>query len=195
MGYRVIVADMAAVMSKLTAPLERFTPAEGALRTAAQIALLTEQVFNLRLDGYTLHEIGAELGISHTYADNLLKKRLANTAVENIEDVRKIELDRLEKMHKKVEKFNAKLPDGTFSKDSIEVQLKIAARRAALQGLDSAQKFEVTTKIPPDALTGLTDEELLLIRQIIARVRGVMAPPQPVAITAPQQLEPTDGDA
>jgi predicted transcriptional regulator len=145
----------------------------------------------LRLDGHTQQEIGDLLGISQVYTSKLLKERL-NRPTEAVEEVRRIELERLDKMHKRVAQFDAKLPPGSFSKDSIETQLKIAARRAALQGLDSAQKFEVTTKVAPDALTGLTDEELLLIRQIITKVRGVMG--APVEAT-PQLLLPDDGDA
>jgi predicted transcriptional regulator len=193
-----IVADMAAVMSNLSAPLDRSVPIDGGQRTTEQIVLLTEQVFQLRLDGHTQQEIGDQLGISQVYVCKLLKERL-NRPTEAVEEVRRIELERLDKMHKRVAQFDAKLPPGSFSKDSIETQLKIAARRAALQGLDSAQKFEVTTKVAPDALTGLTDEELLLIRQIITKVRGVMGAPPVIVEATPQLLLPLssddDGDA
>lgn len=157
--------------------------------------LVRLECVKLRRDGYTYVEIGEKLGLNYATATQFVKEVLTRRPAEDIEAVRALELERLDKMHNRVAKFDEKLPDGSFSKDSIETQLKIATRRAALQGLDAAQKFEVVTKVDPDALTALTDEELMLFKQLYAKVKlGSAVKTIPAPAPAPALPEP-DADA
>jgi len=137
-------------------------------RTKAQVKDLTEKVWALRLKGRTYHEIGAELGISHTYAANLTKSRFAECPVEEINHARQVELERLDKMTARlwddIEK-SKKSPIVHF-----ETVLKIADRRAKYLGLDAPSKLTLQRQIDVDSLASWSDEELLGLQKAMDKL-------------------------
>lgn len=99
-----------------------------------------EQALKLRLAGYSYRDIARELGYSdHSAAYQAVTKLLTETVREPADEVRSMELDRLDGMWKAIAP-SAELGDV----EAIDRALKIQARRAALQGLDAPKKIAPT---------------------------------------------------
>lgn len=97
---------------------------------------------SLRVQGFTYVQIGTMLGVSNATAyrmvsDELAKKKLETA--EKIDEVRSIELERLDDY---TTKLQGRLDKG--DPKAVEAALKIQARRSKLLGLDSA--IEVAVK-------------------------------------------------
>lgn len=94
----------------------------------------------LRKSGMTLDQIGREVGISpqavHTHLKNGLA-RLDKIAEKSAEELRRIELERLDTMHLAL---YAKAITGDVV--AVRAMLKIGERRAALLGLDAPRKLD-----------------------------------------------------
>jgi hypothetical protein len=125
----------------------------------------------LRTRGTSYHDIMLALGFdSDASAYNAVKRRMLAIVTEPAEEVRKVELARLDKMlvhlESVVEREHIKLAghddrelldDGPLMK-AIETQLKVQVRRAALLGLDSPVKIEQTNY--EVTVTGVATEDL-----------------------------------
>ena len=111
-----------------------------ALKFAAR--LREKQACELRLNGLTYKEIGAKLAITDMGAYKIIMRCLArelNDIRERIPAMRKIELNRCDKMLKAI---SGRVNKGDLK--AITVALKIAERRARLAGLDSPVDVKLT---------------------------------------------------
>jgi hypothetical protein len=96
----------------------------------------------LRRAGWTLGEIGADLGISHVSVHKIIGaalEALREETLEVTEQWRATELARLEAIHR-AHWANALAAD----KDSSEIVLKCMERRAKLLGLDAPKRLEAS---------------------------------------------------
>lgn len=115
----------------------------------------------LRARGWTYEQIGAELGMSRGHAYEAVQRAIADIVREPAEEVRQLELLRLDEMHRTaaavltrehyvVDRGSVVLWDGVPLADdgpklaAIDRLLKIQARRAALLGLDAEKKVSVS---------------------------------------------------
>lgn len=99
------------------------------------------RALELRKAGRTFVQIGAELGISHQAANKLVKQALddlAAAAHETAEDMRRLDLERLDAMHAGLWEAAA---NGKWL--SVDRVLAIMERRAKLAGLDAPAKQQV----------------------------------------------------
>jgi hypothetical protein len=140
-------------------------------RNSAQIALLAEECFKLRLQGMDYFAIGRQLGISNIYALTLINKRLASMPTENVEEVRRIETLKLDRLEARLTGEMALNPE--LTKDQAELQLKIAARRASLLGLDAPMKVAIQQSISVEQLGQLSDEQLLQLSSVVKNLTVV----------------------
>ncbi len=124
----------------------------------------------MRVAGHRPVAIAGALGISDAYARKILEERLSAIPIEDVEAVRKIELERLEKSTQRIEAYASKLVDGVFSKDAIELELKVADRRAKLLGLDAPSKLTLQHQLNPEAFANMTDEELEVWQALLSKL-------------------------
>lgn len=112
--------------------------------TAKSVATMDRaaKALELRRDGATFADIGCSLGITASGAWRMVQtmlRELRETMTEVAEEVRQIELQRLDSMlfalRSKIRRADCK---------AIEVALRISDRRAKLLGLDAALKAELT---------------------------------------------------
>ena len=112
--------------------------------TAKSVATMDRaaKALELRRDGATFADIGCSLGITASGAWRMVQtmlRELRETMAEMAEEVRQIELQRLDSMlfalRSKIRRADCK---------AIEVALRISDRRAKLLGLDAALKAELT---------------------------------------------------
>jgi len=128
-----------------------------------------EQSLALRLTGATYRQIGSELGITEQGAHAAVMralKRLNERIAEGAEEVRQLELGRLDAL------LEAVWPRATMGKvDAVDRALKIMARRAALLGLDNIkQHLEVSVHDAEEARQGILGA--------IHRIAGAGATPE-----------------
>ena len=107
------------------------------------------RALRLRQQGWSYQRIGDELGITQPGALDCVRralKKLQEECAEVAEEVRQLELDRLDAML-------AGLWDGAETGDTAAIDrvLKIQERRARLLGLDAIVKVDVTTSDGIDA--------------------------------------------
>ena len=127
-------------------------------RQKVQGAETRDQCFKLRVRGLTYAEIGAELGISAQAAHAHVKKYLQETAAstaEVAEEVRTLELDRLDKMLSCL--WGAVL-DG--DPRAVEKALKVMERRAKMLGIDAPTVVHQTIEAPGIDAARLSDDAL-----------------------------------
>jgi transposase-like protein len=105
-------------------------------------------VLDLRLQGRTYREIAGELGMSSSQAHRLADEALADFVAEPAEQVRKLELARLDRLYS-VAAPAAERGDMM----ALAACLKVQERRAKLLGLDSAEGF---TKPMPEGVVQIT---------------------------------------
>ena len=108
------------------------------------------QALDLRKTGKSYRAIGDALGISYTQAHRDVMtelKRLARLRRDKAEELRQLELERLDA-------YEEALHTGAAAGDpkAILAVVKLMERRAKLTGLDAPEQFEDVTK--------MTDEEL-----------------------------------
>lgn len=138
----------------------------------------------LRARGYTYDEIAAELGMSSkSRAYDAVQRALVDTVREPADEVRQLELIRLDEMHQAaravmeathyvvdkgqvVEWNGAPLIDDGPVLAAIDRMLRVQERRARLLGLDSPQRVSIDAQQIGDdirdliaALTGHDDDE------------------------------------
>lgn len=98
-----------------------------------------------RIGGFTLQQIGDELGITRQAVSILVKSALSDLngeIAESAAELRRLELERLDTMR-------AAVWGGVLKGDlqSIDRALKISARLAALAGLDAPVKSDIDGKV------------------------------------------------
>lgn len=117
------------------------TNSTGARRLAA--AERRRRILELRRSGSTLDLIGQAMGITRQRVHAVLKSELARTAAESAADadlLRALEVERLDCL---LHGIWERAQSGNL--DAVDRALKIAARRAALLGLDRPVKIAPTT--------------------------------------------------
>lgn len=112
------------------------------------------RAYELRRDGMSYKDIAKVLGIAHGTARNWIVAELERTAAEPREEVRKIEVERLDYLYSKLK---PRIDQG--ESQAINSALKVMDRRAKLLGLDMPVQVEVTTTTETDhAISGLLEE-------------------------------------
>ena len=116
--------------------------------THAETVLATERrarAVELRLAGYSLKQIGAELGVTFQAVAKMINKELSelrDVAEKDAEILREVEVARLDAMLK------AKWPEVEIGNDAaIDRVLRIMERRAKLLGLDAPTRSNVEANI------------------------------------------------
>lgn len=112
-----------------------------------------ERIITLRRQGMSYPAIGEAAGCSNQYAYSVVKAYLddlAKNATEGAEEIRRIELERLDLL------LSRWLPRAVGEPDNpkaAEIVMKTMDRRAKLLGLDAPEKLEsvniITVKDPP----------------------------------------------
>lgn len=103
----------------------------GAPKNSLERAERTRKAYELHLAGWTLHEIGAELGVSYNTVHKDIKYWISQTVMPLAEDVKKQQLDRLELLWREAFK---KAQKGDVP--AMNAALKVLERQAKLLGLD-----------------------------------------------------------
>lgn len=108
-----------------------------AIKTAQRQA----EAMGFRLQGYTYEQISEAMKCSRTYAYKLVAEGLAAIPVENAEELRRIESERLDRMQTA---FFSNATEGDLN--AANMVLRIMERRARLMGLDAPERKELTGK-------------------------------------------------
>jgi len=104
----------------------------GLSRLSPMWVAMQVQALELRKSGLTYIEIGKQIGRSQGVVVQLIRRALLDTIQEPADQVRALELHRLDALWKRVQ---PKIKEGDLK--AVEVALKIMQRRAALLGLDA----------------------------------------------------------
>lgn len=112
------------------------------------------RAYELRRDGMSYKDIAKVLLVAEGTVWNWIKAELERTAQEPREEVRKIEVERLDYLYSKLK---PRIDQG--ESQAINSALKVMDRRAKLLGLDMPVQVEVTTTTETDhAISGLLEE-------------------------------------
>lgn len=130
-------------------------PRAHTVSNAAEVAEQQIRCYELRLTGMSLDKIVKETGLSKGTVHNRIQAEIAARVLPLADEVRKMELDRLDRW---LEKLDAQIHDdeaaGRVARN-IEVAVKVAERRAKLLGIDAPEKVEAT-------VTEVTQEDIAL---------------------------------
>lgn len=102
---------------------------------------------NLRKQGHGYPHIAQVIGCSRSYAEKLVRKAIREIIKDDIEDLIKIELDRLDALFLPAFYMATELDakgNPIFNKEASDAALKIMERRARLLGLDRPIKTEIS---------------------------------------------------
>lgn len=116
-----------------------FGPRWSASREREQIAL------DMRKSGSSFREIGEALGITEMGASKAVRralKRINDGIAENVEEVRRLEVERLDRM---LLAMDQKVAKGDLG--AIETALKLSKRRSELLGCDAPKKMDVDVQV------------------------------------------------
>jgi hypothetical protein len=144
----------------------------------------------LRITGMTYEKIGEQLGVSAVQAYNYVIteiRRRAKEQNETADDVRNMEVERLDRLLRRLEPALAtdtEMP----SLDAVETYLKVLARRAKLLGLDAPVKREIDDKRDQKRLTAV--EILDKMAALQERIRLRLGPGQHIIDAAVEEPEP-----
>jgi hypothetical protein len=105
---------------------------------AISTAELQRQALELRKQGFTYEEVGAGIARSTSYAHKLVTDAIANIPRELANDVRNLELARLDSLQK-AHWINA-TADTKPSVKAAGIILRVMERRAAMLGLDAPKQ-------------------------------------------------------
>jgi predicted DNA-binding protein YlxM (UPF0122 family) len=105
----------------------------------AKIADEQVKVLNLRRDGLSVREIAERTGIAKSTVQDRLDAALAELVLPLADDVRQLELLRLDTWQKRLEE---RLTDAEDPVRVVPVALAVQARRAKLLGLDAPTKVD-----------------------------------------------------
>lgn len=169
----------------MTEPRKRRPPAPN--RTQKSDATTAERdntIWQLKLQGYTLRQIGTRVGLSHEAVRLILERHRAELIYPKVEEERQIELERLDEMlhrawgildrehalvsHGRLiaDDDGVPLPDTAPVLAAMDRVLRISERRSKLLGLDAATKVEAQVFAPE------TEEIVALAEQAASWVAG-----------------------
>jgi AcrR family transcriptional regulator len=114
----------------------------------AQVAQEQHDCFRLKLDGLSVREIADELGLTKSTVQNRLQDAYDDLVLPVADEVRQIELARLDRWQRRLEQ---RLADGEAPERIVPIGLKVQERRARYLGLDAPERSEVTTTVLPAA--------------------------------------------
>lgn len=109
---------------------------------AARIATEQARALKLKLDGATVREIADDLKVSVGTAQNRLTDAMAEIVLPVADEVRQVELARLDRWQLRLEK---RLDDDEDPVRVVPVALKVQERRSRYLGLDAPERAEVVT--------------------------------------------------
>lgn len=126
-------------------------------KAAQKGAILKRQLeaLDLRMRGFSFRAIGEKLEVTHVTAYNDVMAELARLAKERdgkVEELRQLELERLDMLLKGLEPMAR-----TGNPGAVNSYIKVMERRAKYLGLDAPEKHEYKD------LTKLSDDELLAL--------------------------------
>lgn len=107
----------------------------------AKVAQETADCFRLKLDGLSVREIAATLGMTSSTVQNRLQAAYDDLVLPVADEVRQIELARLDRWQKRLED---RLVDGEAPERIIPIGLKVQERRSRYLGLDAPERADVT---------------------------------------------------
>lgn len=103
---------------------KRLSPSPRTAQPSEKTKILQNQVLDLYRDNPNYCEIARIMGISHTYVKKLYKAALKDIIVDNVDDFRKLEMARLDKLHVKamqvLEAFHPLVNSGVVVRDNLE---------------------------------------------------------------------------
>jgi predicted transcriptional regulator len=105
------------------------------------------EIWRMRVAAHTVQEIADHFGITHQRVSQLLKEHGGEISQQAAEELRKVELDKLDIMERAAREVVARhqVEDDPTLLAAIDRVLKVQQRRAALTGLDAPVKQEVTS--------------------------------------------------
>lgn len=118
----------------------------------ASIADQQIQCYELRLTGMSIEAIAKATGIARSTVHDRIQAEITGRVQPLAEEVRKMELDRLDRW---LEKLNDQIAQGYQVARSIEVAIRVSERRAKLLGIDAPERVEAT-------VTEVTQEDIAL---------------------------------
>ena len=106
----------------------------------ALVAAQQIQCYELRLTGMSIRAIAKKTGLSVGTVYKRIQSEIAERVLPLAEEVRKMELDRLDRW---LEKLDAQILADKSVARNVEVAVKVAERRAKLLGIDAPEKQDV----------------------------------------------------
>lgn len=106
-----------------------------------------KKILAMRKSGISYREIGEELGVSASYACAEVRRALIENPLENTNDYRLLELERLDSMQQKVE--SAIRHGDIYPDKGYKLLLDIGDRRAKLLGLNAPERLEIASQGEP----------------------------------------------
>ena len=114
------------------------------------------KMLELRLKGKTYRQIGEKLGCTAQNVHKEIQQAFKERPIENIEEVRQLELDRLDRM---IEPLEDNVNRGDVR--HVEAMLKLMDRRAKLLGLNAPERLEIAGELDPKVIVQTTIERLV----------------------------------
>jgi hypothetical protein len=131
------------------------------------------QVLEMRKLGIGYRDIGQRLGVDHKTAINDYQQALKAIIAEPAEAVRKLELERLDYLWRNAIAIIASDAKPEVRLRAIDSAIRVAARRAAMEGLDEPQKFDMGPWLERLATEqGLDPNEVLSVAREIVQSKG-----------------------
>ena len=129
----------------------------------------------LRKEGYSYSEIAAHLGYnSASAAWDAVKRALAATIQEPCDELRKLELSRLDEMWKTAYKQAM-----AGEPAAIAACLRILERRAAMQGLDAPKKTELNAEVTTTPSVIVVPEKSGSVEEWVEKYGKALVPKSP----------------
>jgi hypothetical protein len=102
------------------------------------------RALELRRDGKTCQQVADELGLSSAgHAHKLITTAIATAPLEAIDEVRKMEVARLENLYDRALQRGERAKADGHKLEALSLALRISERRSKLLGLDAATKWEI----------------------------------------------------
>jgi len=115
----------------------------GATKRTSNRAVIAEQTvaaYEMRLSGMLPSAIAKVLKVSESTVRNRINTEIAKRVLPLADEVRKMELDRLDRW---LSKLDDQIEGGHMVARNVEVAVKVSERRAKLLGVDAPEKQEI----------------------------------------------------
>lgn len=136
----------------------------------AAVAEQQVRCYELRLTGMSIVAISKATGIARSTVHDRIQSEISARVLPLADEVRKMELDRLDRW---LAKLDAQIAKDQSVARNVEVAVRVSERRAKLLGLDAPERVEAT-------ITEVTQEDIALAE--------LVAEAQMQAATAEQAL-------